>query len=590
MPRQLSKPRSASSILEEIEGAGPDRANLRSPGPEEAAPATPDELHAWIKQHLGIHIPRKVVCEDVGHVAPFDAFSQLWFDDDADSEMWIANRSGGKSFYAALWHVLSSVFYPGCESLTLGAVFQQAERVYKHAKVIRVKLEAAGIAGARVIDSLMKRTEFVNGSEIVAVTSSEKAVNGPHPQHTHRDEIELMSPSILSESLSMTFGAPGIPGRDLYTSTKKKAHGQVAKIEEEYRTALIRGEKPPIRVQTWCIWECAAPVTDCQHDPRNASRPKNDLCRCHTVIKGTHPDGSPRKFSDECGGRLANGDGWLKRGDVLKQFSNNSADVWQAQHTCRQGDRSNLVYPSFSRERHGLRNWVPDPELGFIYTGTDFGGTRPHAHLWCQVLNQEVQLGDGLVLQPWTRIFFGEIYMAGITSEKLAEMVIARENEWRQKLPRWRVRLRFGDAAAKDARGIWRDRGLTIIRMGTRDLGLSLGYVKELLDEDRVRIHLRCKMLIEEIERYSYPDPAAGVVDKPDNPVKDFDHACDAARYLITGLRAAERQLAQQGGAVNPHIYTKPSSGSRPLAGESPWMPLESEYGDERPVWIEVPE
>src|SRR4051812_29899293 len=78
----------------------------------EDGPQNDDELHAWIKQELGIDIPRTSVCE--GHDAPFTFIADLYFER-TDAALLMANRGGSKTFLVALLHWLNSRFKPGCE-------------------------------------------------------------------------------------------------------------------------------------------------------------------------------------------------------------------------------------------------------------------------------------------------------------------------------------------------------------------------------------------------------------------------------------------------------------------------------------------
>jgi hypothetical protein len=294
-----------------------------------------------------------------------------------------------------------------------------------------------------------------------------------------------------------------------------------------------------------------------------------------------HEDGTPRRFSDECCGKAANSDGWLPLSDAWKQFRSNSQEVWEAQHTCQQGDRSLLVYPHFRRERHCVRDYVPDPANGPIITGTDFGYENPACVLWAQRLSREVEVtmadGSRRVLSPFTRVVFAETYIANKTSEWLADNVMERERAWRERFPKWRVWLRFGDAAALDARGLWAARGLHTVRYGTRDLGRSIGYVREAFEDNQIVIDLKCRNLIEEIEGYSYEDQQAGRQDKG-NPIKDHDHAVDGLRYALTGLRHWEHKIAKQGGEANPaHVQQTPAQ-RQTAAGEPRYQSIRT-YG-----------
>src|SRR5512134_2190558 len=67
---------------------------------DEDKPKTDDELHAYIKNNLGIDIPRVAVCAD--HNAPFEPIADLFFKR-IMAAIVVANRGGGKTDDAAVW-------------------------------------------------------------------------------------------------------------------------------------------------------------------------------------------------------------------------------------------------------------------------------------------------------------------------------------------------------------------------------------------------------------------------------------------------------------------------------------------------------
>src|ERR1041385_5957066 len=82
-------------------------------------PQTDDELHQWIKDNLKMDIPRVAVCE--GQKAPFDFLSDIYFER-VTSAIAMANRGGSKTMLSAVIHLLNSIYKPGCESLSVGAI------------------------------------------------------------------------------------------------------------------------------------------------------------------------------------------------------------------------------------------------------------------------------------------------------------------------------------------------------------------------------------------------------------------------------------------------------------------------------------
>ena len=94
-------------------------------------PKTDDQLHKWIVDNLGMNVPRVAVCDD--HQSPFDFVADIYFER-VDSAIAVASRDGGKTMASALIHLLNSLFKPGCESITVGAIWAQSNRAYDNLK------------------------------------------------------------------------------------------------------------------------------------------------------------------------------------------------------------------------------------------------------------------------------------------------------------------------------------------------------------------------------------------------------------------------------------------------------------------------
>lgn len=536
------------------------------PVPDEA-PATKDELHSWIKRHLGYDVPRIAVCPD--HCAPLDALWELW-SEEVRAMVLIAGRGCGKSHLAATWLKLNAKFRPLCECVAVGAIREQAQRIYESLRALIRKDGEVDVVERHpeIVESIQKRTRWRNGSEVSVITGSISGVNGPHPQKVVFDEAELAEPGVYEESRAMAVSKDGIRAQDLTTSTRKYAHGRMQKLAQSITEAEARGEEPPAVLRVFCCFETAANVPNC-----------GDGCGCDRIIKGEWDDGSPRRFSDVCGGKLARASGWVPLADLQATFKNTERSFWESQHQCIRPSTEGLVIPNFSRERHVLRGWQPDPANGPIYTSTDFGFSNPACVLWCQVLNQDIVLpvagrpGVERVLREGARVIFDGIYVAQMTSEKLAEMVHAREQAWRQKFSGFRVSLRFGDDQARDAKGIWASRGLIIRRFATKDVKLQIGYIREAFGDGMLFIDSRVPMLCEELEMWHYPDRRTNLIDDPELPVKDFDHAVDALKYLVANLRSLERRAARDGRKLSPAVGTSPYR-SQTSAGPSRYMPV----------------
>jgi hypothetical protein len=544
-------------------------------------PQTDDELHAFILEHYGMNIPRVAVCAD--HQAPFKAFSDLYFER-VLSAVWMTNRGGSKTQMAALWHLLSAKF-KGVDGISIGAILEHAGRCYD--RLIELIRKDGKVNHEEehpdIVKSLQSETIWANGAKVEIVPGTEAAVNGPHHPHCHVDEQELMKPNVFQESRNISLSKDGNAAQDLITSTRKRAHGQMQNLLNEIKEAERAGFDPPYELYTWCIFECAQNQAHCCQvaDPE---LPAEQRCNCDRIVKGKWESGEARTFKDVCQGRLARSGGWLPLSDLHKTFRTTTKDVWESQQECSRPSSSGLRLPEFERARAGIRHWRPDPTFGPIYGSVDFGGTNPHAVEFMQVLNQPVAAYGfhstdseeaNMILPEGSHIVFDEIYKAQIAPSKLADMTLARVAFWRNMFPEFRIQRFFYDVQGKAAALEWRahDPPIPLVNYATKDVDLHTSYWKGLLEDDQFYVDItRCPMLADEIEAWHNPDQKPGQVDSPDKPVKDFDHAVDATRYMIANVRSIKRsrQLAAAPTGTGESGY---GGGSSTGAGPSRYLP-----------------
>lgn len=340
----------------------------------EFGPQDDDELHAWIKAELRIDVPRSSVCEN--HDPPFKFIADLYFER-VDATLAMANRGGGKTMLVAILHWVNSLFKHGCESCTFGATEAQSLRCYAYIKgwVYNDK----GDRRPEVISSLMRETVFTLGSRIEVLPGTPQAVNGPHPQKAHADEIELMDDGTFSESRNMTMSKTLIDGKvvraqDILTSTRKGPNGRMQKLIDEITFAINAGYKPPRTLYQWCIKETASQVLNCQ--VANPDLPLEKRCQCNMIRKGEWEDGKPRLLRDICNGDFYKSRGWQPFDDVIKQFTENDQETFEVQQLCLKPELRWHYLPKFVDEepRYCFRNYDADPNNGPIYTSTDWGG------------------------------------------------------------------------------------------------------------------------------------------------------------------------------------------------------------------------
>lgn len=560
-------------------------------------PKTDDELHAWIKTNLKYDIPRVSVCDD--HTSPFQFIADIYFER-VTAAIAMANRGGSKTMSSAIIHLLNSLFKPGCESMTVGAIEAQSLRAYENlANILKIHGKVQQVDDhPMVANHIKRRTDMTNGSWIEIVPGTVAAVNGPHPSKVHRDEIELMDPSVFQEASNMSMSKwtevngveIEIKAQDWLTSTRKRAHGPMQAILDEISEAQRLGLRPAYKLYVWCVFETAREVKNCQ-----VARPEleeADHCECHKIVKGVWEDDSPRTFKTVCNGRLARSRGFLSLTDIHKKFQEVDRDTWEAQQECSKPEVGGSVFKQFNQERYGIKWFEPNPENGKIIMGVDFGGTNPHAVNWYQVLNHDMdcygmnQQKDekpNKRLVAGTRVCFDEIYIAEVGNAKLAQLVLDREREWRKKYPDFSPFRRFADVAAKAARLDWAalsPRPMPTQFYVTRDIKEHLKTCNQVLDEKIFAVDLtRCRMWVDEAEAYHYPAKKPEMEYDPEVPVDDFNHCMSNFRYVMENLKWMEDHGMMAPRTAVPKSaggYAKAWKGSSPIkSGATRYLPIQ---------------
>lgn len=501
-------------------------------------PQTDEELHAWINLNLGIDIPRVKVCTD--HEAPFTFLADLYFER-SGSSIAMANRGGSKTFMVAILHLLNCKYKPGIESATVGAIQAQADRAYAHF----LKLVEKGDATEDVKSSMISKTIFRNGSKLEILPGTKNAVNGPHPQVVHVDEVELMDPEVYQESRNMSQGTK-IDGKtvramDIITSTRKRGVGPMQELLDSVHEAKLAGMEAPYTVYAWCIFETAENMPNCQ--VANPDLPDEEKCDCDRVGGGKWDDGATRTLKDICGGKFSRSKGWIDHETVKNVFTKSSRGIWEAQQECSRPSVEGLVFPQFSVERHGVRGFKADPQNGPIYMSIDFGGTNPHAVNWYQLLQYEIEIknfhGKDLRLREGTIVCFDEIYKANVGNLEICQMIVRREEMWRKVYPNFRITKRFADPQGKAAR-------LDMARYSpplptswyvTREVEEHLKVCSVHLEHDLFMVDVgRCEMFVAEIESWPMQKKKPGQIYEPEKPVDDFNHCMSNFRYALANI------------------------------------------------------
>lgn len=437
-------------------------------------PTNDDELHEFIKRRTGFDIPRVAVCPD--HQAPFAFMADGYFNR-SRAILVLGSREGGKTLGVAILHYVNAETKPGIEACTFGAIEAQANRAYKHLRsfIYMRNEENEKVLKPGITETKRKETTWDSGAIVEIIIGSKSGVNSPHPNVVHADEVDLMEQEVWDESRNMSSSSnpygKRLPALDIATSTRKSMKGPMQTLINEVMKARKEGHTPAWDLHAFCIFEVAAEVPNCRAAPDGMRELRLSelgmdpcsLCDCHTNVKGEWDEKTPRTLESVCRGRFFKSRGWMHRDDVVGKFMQNGQVVWDAQQECRRPETEGLYLPTWGRTRFGLGLWVPKPEHGFIWMGVDWGGSAPSYVTWIQgPLHRSVEAisfasGQKVVVPAGAYVHFDEISEADIGAVPLANLVINREIQYRNKYgSTWRVRGRFADMAGKQQRDDWR--------------------------------------------------------------------------------------------------------------------------------------
>lgn len=463
-----------------------------------------DLLWGWIKEFLGIEIPRIAITE--GHAAPFDFVADYLFGKVTFAVV-LANRSGGKTFIFGILATILSFLNDDTEIATVGAIQQQAYKSYEYFQSFSNKFPFA----FNIQSFTMRQSTLKNGSKYQVLAGTMSGVNSPHPQLAFFDEIDLMPWQILQQGLSMPQTKNGVRARTVLTSTRKFAGGVMQRMLDE---AQYKGYS----VYFWNIWEVVAPL------------PKNNpelMARIYKV------------FGEELPDNIDQANGYYDWEDLIDKKLNLEQDVWETEWVCSRPGLKGIVYgTSYSDDENlivpdeGEDLWIP-PNRGFIYLAEDFGHSEGHPNviLACWIPSTFDRL-----------VVFDELYVDDRGTDEIWEA----ENS---------ILAPYGVVLPNKPRGIqggirgWacdphnlaliherKLRGAPILPENKDGkmylLQNSIPYVKKFMRAGRIMITSKCVNLRTEILSYQWKKNLNGTYSNTVT-VKDNDHGPDALRYLL---------------------------------------------------------
>lgn len=482
-----------------------------------------------------------------GHAAPFAYISWTFFGspppkpDDLpgvpDAVVW-ANRGGGKTFLGAVATTLDLVFRPGVEVRILAGSLDQAQRMHAHLRAFFAKPGLAGLIEGRVTD---KRLRLVNGSVVELLAQSQTSVRGTRVQRVRCDEVELFDPDVWDAvqltTRSKVCGDRTVRGSIECLSTMHVPHGLMHRLVAEAR----EGKRKLFK------WGVVDVLERCGSDRAcGMVVASSDGIPLPVLEVGTH---AACPLWGDCGGRAKNragnetgvGLGHLGIDDAIGMKGRVSQTVWEAEMLCLRPKRDDAVLPEFEAKTHvvssipALRDHAGGENSRVRWVGgMDFGYRSPAVVLWAVVdeagrlwiVDERVRKGQTVAEHAqaihrasWPKLeWIGADPAGNATNEQTADSSVGV--------------LRKAGHVIRTSR-IPVARGLEMLRHRLRPADPLARGVE--VAGPALFVHERCRVLIESLERYHYPERDL----ESTEPVKDgHDHAVDALRYLIQNLDA----------------------------------------------------
>lgn len=483
-------------------------------------PRTPDELHAWLREEIGLIVPRGPLIAT--HDAPFDYLVHAFFETPGvrDCVVW-ANRGGGKTFLGAVATMLDLVFKPGIEVRILGGSMDQSRRMHAHLRRLFDPRTSEGLAAMVRGRMGEKRLTLTNGSEVELLAQSHTSVRGTRVQKLRCDEVDLFHPDVWEAAQLVTrskdCGGVLVRGSVECLSTMHRPFGVMHTLVGEARGGSRR-------LFRWGVVDVLAHCTDDR--------------ACSTLGPGAESvqidalePGQACPLWRECRGRARRRPperaGHISIDDAVAMKRRVSLATWEAEMLCLRPRRTDAVLPEFDPGVHVLPDAEVHAEGDLWVAGMDFGFRAPTV-----VLLARVDASGVLTIEH-------ERSVEGVVLEKHIEAILTGLGSG-APAPAW-IGVDPAGAHANDQTGesnvaALRRAGLKVrTRAMTIQAGLALvrARLRPASGAVTLFVRARCRRLIESLEKYHYP---------PENPqslspVKDgSDHGIDALRYLVQNL------------------------------------------------------
>lgn len=499
------------------------------------------QLHRFIQSILGFRIPTKAVCPD--HCAPFDFVADSFFDV-VSKFLVIANRNGGKTQNFGILNAIDALCKPGCEIASVGAIEDQANKCYQYTVHLLKKPYFKSLISR---EPMISKTRLDNSSEISILPGTMSGVNGPHPQRTNFDEVELTQWKILMEFMSMAKSTKTVPSCVRITSTRKFPHGPMQKLINEK-------DQRNFKMYMWCIWETIEPCTN----HRSGTVPcyvliPNDINKKYVPVKvfSDNKDDYMKEFPldviqknrekysgclacplvEVCQTKAKRSDGYYEIRDTIDKFTGMDRSTWDAQWECKKPGRDGLVYGEFDESIHVIpkESFKFNPNFRTI-AAQDWGYEDPAATPFIQFLPN----GDAVI--------FDEIY------ERRKQTPVLIKYFLRPKYELYRPEIWFVDPENPDAIAQMESAGIPT-QGANKDIEIGIEKVRTWLKtaDGHVRLYItsNCINTIEEFNSYSYPEKGGN------KPLDKNNHLMDGIRYIFNTMD----NIDDSGGTVSVEAF-----------------------------------
>lgn len=202
----------------------------------------------------------------------------------------------------------------------------------------------------------------------------------------------------------------------------------------------------------------------------------------------------------------------MKSGEIEKMRASMTEDQFAQECLADFRKTEGLVFKTFSRERHVLSPeqmaQLDDKSWRDTLVGVDFGFTNPTAIVTIKVDGDN----NFYIVDEWYK-------KQKTNKDVIAQLKIIRPNEV------------YPDCAEPDRILEITNEGFYTVDVN-KDIEYGIQLMQQLFKANKIFIAPHCENLIYELETYRYAEKKPGMEER-EKPVKEFDHAIDALRYVI---------------------------------------------------------